>query len=50
MVSGQALLIAIAIALGIWAGEGIVKGVKHVGHSIKCTFHHTETCEPKDAP
>lgn len=43
MVSGQVILVALAIALAIYAADGI----KHVGHNLKCKFHHTDSCDPK---
>lgn len=35
MVPPQVLIVLLTAALTFWAGEQVVKGVKHVGHDLK---------------
>lgn len=46
--SPEAVLIAVLIALGVWAGEGIVHGVKVGVHKAKCGIERVvgKHCEP----
>lgn len=52
MVSGQALLIAAAVALTIWLGGESIKGVKWVKHHAKCGVMKVvgKHCEPPNVP
>lgn len=49
MLSGQALLIALAAA-GLWyAGSKTVNGVKKVNHAVAAKFHHHKAAPPQKA-
>lgn len=48
VISGQALIVVIVIAISIWLGDEAWSGIKKVNHNIKCKFHHSEDCKVKE--
>jgi hypothetical protein len=45
-ISGEALVIAIALTLAVWGGAAGVRGAKKAAHAVAHKLHHAKAAPP----